>query len=87
MKRVELLKQSKEERDEQLLSHTIQQEQLQAQADLLETQQKVAQLKRKLERLKSVEELSLPEIVATQVELEGYQAGEKALKALIKELF
>lgn len=87
MKRVELLKQSKETRDEQMLSHTIQQEQLQAQADLLETQKKVAQLKQKLETLKSAEELSLPEIVGTQVELEGYQAGEKALKELIKELF
>ena len=71
MKRKELLQQTKDQRDEQTLSHTLQQEELQAQADLLETQKKVAELKQRLEDLKSAKDLLLPEIVATQVELEG----------------
>lgn len=81
------ISQGTEEKKAQQLSHLAKQAALQAQGDLLETQSKVEQLKQELEDLKSSSKLSLPNIIAKQVELASYEEGLKHCEALVKELF
>lgn len=87
MKRLERLQQTATEKEQAQLSHQVQQDKLQAQADLLETQKQVSIYQQKLEDLKSAKQLSLSDIINTQNILDGYIAGEKAITKLIKELF
>ena len=86
-KRLQLLQQTATEKEQQQLSFTIQQDKLQAQADLLETEKQVGLSQQKLEDLKSAPTLSLGDVIKAQQELEGYERGVVAIKALIKELF
>ena len=81
------ISQGTEEKKQQQLLHSAKQAELQAQADILETQSKVAQLQQELEDLKSSSKLSLPKIIEKQVELASYQEGLAHLEELVKELF
>ena len=87
MKRTERLSQEKDEKLAANQSRQIAQEKLQEQADLLATQSQISLKEQELEDLKSAPTLSVPNIVKCQDELEGLRKGEKAIKALQKELY
>lgn len=87
MKRVDRLNQTSTSKEEAQVSHQVQQDKLQAQSDLLETQRQVSIYQQKLEDLKSAKVLSVSDIIKCQNDLDGYAAGEKAIEKLIKELF
>lgn len=87
MKRTDRLQQSATAKEQAGVSFQVQQDKLQAQSDLLATQQKVQSKLQELDELKSAPKLSLPEIIKVQDELEGYEKGAKAIEKLIKELF
>lgn len=87
MTRKQRLSVNQEELKTASLKYQLSQEKLQAQADLLATQQAVGQARAKLEDLKSAQTLSLVDIVNAEVELESLIDGEKRLVRLIKELY
>ena len=87
MNRLERLTQTQQEKDNAVVSHQVAQDELQLQADILETQRQVELKKQELETLKSNQTLQPSKIVACMDELEGYQKGLKALKKLKTELF
>ena len=81
------ISQGSEEKKQQQLVNTAERAKLQAQADILETRSKVAQLQSELEDLKSSSKLSLPKIVEKQGELDSYVQGLQILENLFAELF
>ena len=87
MKRLELLQQSPEKLEKDQLSHQVEIDKLQAQADLLETQRQLNICKQELTQLKSAKELSFVSIINKQNQIEGFEKGVKSIESLIKELF
>ena len=85
MKRLELLTQEKTAQE--AAEYQVQQDQLQLQADLLETNRQLNAAKRELVEAKSASTLSVSSIIAIQDRIAGLEAGVKAIKALEKELF
>lgn len=87
MTRSERLQQNPEDKQQAAVLHQIQRDKLQAQADLLETQGQLSITKQQLENLKSASVLSLFDVIEKMNEIAGLEAGEKAIKELIAELF
>lgn len=87
MNRLQRLQQTSTEKEQQQLSFQIQQDKLQAEADLLETQKQLSSKKQELDDLKSAKTLSLSRIISVQDEILGYERGEQAIIDLIEELF
>lgn len=87
MKRIELLTQSQESREQEELQNQVEQDKLQLKSDQLATQQALAKAKQKLSTLKSAAVLSPANIIAQEVVVDDLDRGLKALNKLEKELF
>ena len=86
-KRFQLLTKGQEETSKEDKLAQAERDELQLQADILETKSKISKLGRKLVQQKSAAELSPLEIIETQTDLNGYKLGLVALEELKKELF
>jgi len=87
MKRKNLLTQSQEQQDKEMLSFQIQEDKQQLEADKLETSKMLNAKERELVRAKSAVPFSPSNILSLQDEIKGLKAGLKGLKELEEELF
>ena len=84
---LERMKMSDSEQKEGQLSYLVEQNKLQMESDILETQRKIAQLKEELDTKKSQETLQFGSIVEIMSQLQAYAEGLEALKTIKAELF
>ena len=87
MKRLELLKQTGEQKENMNLEYQLEKDKLQLESDLLETRLRLKEKQQLLLALKSARQLSSSDVIKAQVDYDGLQRGIEALEALKKELF
>ena len=87
MKRIKLLSQSQENKEEAQLSYQVAQDKLQLESDILATEQAVSVAKQELLALKQAPVLSPANIITKMDEVKGLVAGLSTLKDLRAELF
>ena len=83
----QLRQKNQDQTDLEKLSFDIEDNKLQLEADLRETERSLTLERRTLQALKSKEVLSTGEILKQQDLIRGLEEGVEAVKALIKELF
>ena len=83
----QLRQKSQEEISQEQLSHEVEDNKLQLEADLRATQRQLTLEQRELESLKSAPRLDSEKILKRQDKIRGLQEGVKSLVALIEELF
>lgn len=88
MKLLDQLKnQNDEAQKEQQLKARVKRIELQAQADLLETQSKLEELKEERSNLLLQEEYSVAKEIALDIEIESYERGIERLEKKLEDLF
>ena len=87
MKRLKRLQKDQSTMDNASRKHQVAQDELQLQADLLETKRQLSIKEQELEALKDADKLSPADVIKCQDDIKALEAGVQALVDMQKELF
>jgi hypothetical protein len=88
MKLIEILQsQGSTTAKEEALKRQAKRVELQAQADLLETESKISELEEERQKELLNQEISLSKIVEIEMEIDSYREGKRRIETKIKEWF